>query len=57
MGTGTIGGTLFTFKTYSVSYLELMQRMWNQGGKEGKRAVGWSMAMLMLMGGAGGLPF
>jgi hypothetical protein len=28
-----------------------------QGGKEGKRAVGWSIAMLMLMGGAGGLPF
>ncbi|WP_315128084.1 PLxRFG domain-containing protein [Comamonas antarctica] len=54
---GTIGGTLFTFKTYSVSYLELMQRMWTQGGAEGKRAVGWSMAMLMLMGGAGGLPF
>ncbi|BCX53947.1 MULTISPECIES: PLxRFG domain-containing protein [Comamonas] len=54
---GTIGGTLFTFKTYSVSYLELMQRMWTQGGKEGKRAVGWSIAMLMLMGGAGGLPF
>lgn len=54
---GTIGGTLFTFKTYSVSYLELMQRMWTQGGPEGKRAVGWSIAMLMLMGGAGGLPF
>ncbi|WP_155496354.1 PLxRFG domain-containing protein, partial [Comamonas testosteroni] len=54
---GTIGGTMFAFKTYSVSYLELMQRMWTQGGKEGKRAVGWSIAMLMLMGGAGGLPF
>ncbi|TYK73158.1 PLxRFG domain-containing protein [Comamonas sp. Z3] len=60
---GTIGGTLFTFKTYSVSYLELMQRMWNQGQAgsperaAGRRAVGWSIAMLMLMGGAGGLPF
>jgi len=54
---GAIGGTLFTFKTYSVSYLELMQRMWTQGGPEGKRAVGWALAMLMLMGGAGGLPF
>ncbi|MPT10941.1 PLxRFG domain-containing protein [Comamonas sp.] len=60
---GTIGGTLFTFKTYSVSYLELMQRMWTQGAKgsperaAGRRAVGWSIAMLMLMGGAGGLPF
>lgn len=54
---GAVGGTLMTFKTYSVSYLELMHRMWNQGGPEGKRAVAWSMVMLMLMGGAGGLPF
>ena len=54
---GAVAGTLFTFKTYSVSYLELMQRMWTQGGPEGKRAVGWALAMLMLMGGAGGLPF
>jgi hypothetical protein len=56
-GRGAIGGTLMTFKTYSVSYLELMQRMWTQGGPEGKRAVGWAVAMLLLMGGAGGLPF
>ena len=54
---GAVGGTLMTFKTYSVSYLELMHRMWHQGGPEGKRAVAWSMAMLLLMGGAGGLPF
>lgn len=54
---GAIGGTLFTFKTYSVSYLELMHRMWTQGGPEGKRAVGWAVAMLVLMSGAGGLPF
>ncbi|WP_324623088.1 PLxRFG domain-containing protein [Delftia lacustris] len=54
---GAVGGTLFTFKTYSVSYLELMQRMWKQGGPEGKRAVGWALAMLLLMGGAGGVPF
>lgn len=54
---GAVGGTLFVFKTYSVSYLELMQRMWQQGGPEGKRAVGWALAMLLLMGGAGGVPF
>lgn len=54
---GAVGGTLFTFKSYSVSYLELMQRMWTQGGPEGKRAVGWAMLMLLLVGGAGGLPF
>ena len=46
-----------TFKTYSVSYLELLHRMWTQGGPEGKRAVAWALVMLMLMGGAGGLPF
>ena len=56
-GRGAIGGTLMTFKTYSVSYLELMHRMWTQGGPEGKRAVAWAVAMLLLMGGAGGLPF
>ena len=60
---GAIGGTLFTFKTYSVSYLELMQRMWNAGEpgsdarKAGRRAVGWALAILMLTAGAGGLPF
>ncbi|WP_254303028.1 PLxRFG domain-containing protein [Comamonas thiooxydans] len=54
---GAVGGTIFTFKTYSVSYLELMQRMWTQGGPEGKRAVGWALAMLLLMSGAGGVPF
>ncbi|VUZ27564.1 Uncharacterised protein [uncultured Comamonas sp.] len=62
-GRGAVGGTLMTFKTYSVSYLELMHRMWNQGEPgsaeraAGRRAVGWAVAMLLLMGGAGGLPF
>lgn len=60
---GAVGGTLMTFKTYSISYMELMQRTWNSGAPgsperaAGRRAVAWSMAMLMLMGGAGGLPF
>ncbi|WP_145914904.1 PLxRFG domain-containing protein [Comamonas thiooxydans] len=60
---GAVGGTLFTFKTYSVSYLELMQRMWNQGPAgsperaAGRRAVGWAVVMLLLMSGAGGVPF
>ncbi|KZK31995.1 hypothetical protein A4F85_04570 [Delftia sp. GW456-R20] len=62
-GRGAVGGTLMTFRTYSVSYLELMNRMWNQGEAgsperaAGRRAVGWAVAMLLLMGGAGGLPF
>lgn len=53
---GAVGGTLMTFKTYSVSYLELLQRTWNAGAPgsperaAGRRAVGWAMAMLLLMG-------
>ncbi len=60
---GAVGGTLFTFKTYSVSFLELMHHTWNAGESgsperaAGRRAVGWAMLMLMLMGGAGGMPF
>lgn len=54
---GAIGSTLFTFKTYSISYLELMHRMYYQGGPEGRKAALFGLAMLMLMGGAGGLPF
>jgi N12 class adenine-specific DNA methylase len=54
---GAIGGTLMTFKTYSVAYLELLHRMYTQGGPEGKRAALLALAVLLLMGGAGGLPF
>ncbi|NVM91063.1 N12 class adenine-specific DNA methylase [Variovorax sp. SG517] len=56
-GRGAMGGTLMTFKTYSVAYLELLHRMYTQGGPEGKRAALLALGMLMLMGGAGGLPF
>lgn len=54
---GAIGGTLFTFKQYSISYTELLHRMATQGGPEGKKAALFALAMLFLMGGAGGLPF
>lgn len=62
-GRGAIGGTLMTFKSYSVSYLELMGRMWNAGEPgspqraESRKALVLMVAMLALMGGAGGLPF
>ncbi|QOF76060.1 PLxRFG domain-containing protein [Variovorax sp. 38R] len=56
-GRGAVGGTLMTFKTYSIAYLELLNRMYTQGGPEGKRAALLALGMLMLMGGAGGLPF
>ena len=32
---GAVGGTLFTFKTYSSANLELMQRMWSTSGPRG----------------------
>ena len=60
---GAVGGALMTFKSYSIQYLEVMQRTWNAGEPgsperaAGRRAVAWQLAMLMLMGGAGGLPF
>lgn len=56
-GRGAIGGTLMTFKTYSIAYLELLHRMYTQGGPDGKKAALLALGMLMLMGGAGGLPF
>jgi hypothetical protein len=54
---GAIGSTLFTFKQYSISYLELLHRMATQGGPEGKKATLLALGMLFLFGGAGGLPF
>lgn len=54
---GAIGATLFTFKSYSISYVELMHRLATQGGPEGKKAALFMLAMMFLMGGAGGLPF
>lgn len=56
-GRGAVGGTLMTFKTYSIAYLELLHRMYTQGGPEGKKATLLALGMLMLMGGVSGLPF
>lgn len=62
-GRGAVGGTLLTFKTYSIAYLELMSRLWSQGEagsqerKDGRKAALLMLATLMLLGGAGGLPF
>lgn len=62
-GRGAVGGTLMTFKTYTVSYMELMHRLWSQGEKgsqerkDGRKAVGIMIGTLFLLGGAGGLPF
>lgn len=62
-GRGAVGGTLMTFKTYSIAYLELMHRLWNQGEagsqarKDGRKAALLMLATLLLLSGAGGLPF
>lgn len=62
-GRGAVGGTLMTFKTYTVSYIELMHRLWTQGEKgsqeraQGRKAVAIMMGTLFMLGGAGGLPF
>lgn len=54
---GAVGGTLFTFKNYSISYLELLSRMWTQGGADGKKATLLALGVLFLLSGADGLPF
>lgn len=54
---GAVGGTLFTFKSYSVNYVEVLHRMWTQGGPEGKKAALLALAVLFLMSGMNGLPF
>lgn len=53
---GPIGATVFTFRQFSIHYLEFLTRMW-QSGPAGKRAVGTALAILLLVAGAGGLPF
>lgn len=55
--TGTFGaaGTLaFTFKQYSIAYVEFLKRLWDS---KGGKAPFWSaVAMLVLAAGANGLP-
>lgn len=52
---GAIGSTLFTFKQYSISYVELMTRM-AKSGPEGRKAAALGLAVLFLMAGLQGLP-
>lgn len=53
---GTLGSLLFTFKQYSVSYIELIGRMANSG-PEGRKAALLAVAVLAMTGGADELPF
>lgn len=52
---GAVGSTLFTFKQYSIGYIEFLRRMWGNG-PEGKKAVGLALAVLFLSAGLGGMP-
>lgn len=60
---GAVGATLFTFKQYSVNYVELLVRMATAGEpgseerKAGQRAAVLALAVLFMMAGADGLPF
>ena len=52
---GAWGGVLFTFKQYSISYVEMLSRM-AKNGPEGKKAALLALGVLFLMSGAGGMP-
>lgn len=60
---GLAGSILFTFKQYSVNYIELLVRMGTAGEpgseerKAGQRAALLALAVLFLLSGADGLPF
>ena len=52
---GAVGSTLFTFKQYSISYMEFMKRGWGDGIIPKKQFV-LTAAFLMLAAGASGAP-
>lgn len=52
---GAVGSTLFTFKQYSIGYVEFIKRMYGNG-PEGKKAVAMALGVLFLMSGLGGMP-
>lgn len=53
---GAIGSTVFTFKQFSIAYVEMLHRMATQGGPEGKKAALLALGVLFLMAGASGMP-
>lgn len=50
---GAIGATVFTFKQFSIAYVEFLRRLW----KSDKRAFAIAMAVLFVGAGAEGWPF
>ncbi|MRR49383.1 MAG: PLxRFG domain-containing protein [Rhodocyclaceae bacterium] len=53
---GVVGVAGFTFKQYSIQYVELLTRMWGSG-KEGKIAAGLMIGLLIVASGLKGIPF
>lgn len=53
---GAVGATLFTFKQFSISYLEFMKRLYGNGRKP-EPAFLLAIGLLALAAGAEGLPF
>jgi hypothetical protein len=52
---GALGSTLFTFKQFSISYVEMLSRM-AKNGPEGRKAALLALGVLFLLSGAGGMP-
>ena len=52
---GAIGSVLFTFKTYSISYVELLTRL-AKSGPEGRKAALIGLGVMFLMSGLQGIP-
>jgi len=50
-----MGGMLMVFKQFSISYVEMLQRMYTSG-PEGKKAALLALGILFLLSGASGLP-
>lgn len=52
---GAIGAAAFTFKQYSIAYMEMLARNYKRGGFKDPSVL-WQLGILMLLGGAFGLP-
>ena len=52
---GAVGAAAFTFKQYSIAYMEMLARNYKRGGFKDPSVL-WQLGILMLLGGAFGLP-
>lgn len=60
---GAVGATLFTFKTFTIQYIEFLKRLATAGEpgsverRQGQKAAALALVMLILLSGMKGLPF